>query len=287
MKSNRRTFLVLWICLAAAFLAGSLLTMPSPGAEGETIQETMRDAVLHETNQIDLFGLTTVNPGYISSLAVTVILLVIALCIRIFAIPRFKYVPGRLQMFLEQVVGLFDGLAKSSSPWRNSFLGAYIFAAGVYIFSSTLFELFGFQVIATSGHSVALPAPLSDINAAIMLGVLSYFIIVSGAIAGNGIRGIGKALTEVSLLISMSFRLFGALLSGMLVTELVYYYAALSFGIPVIVAVMFTLLHALIQSYVLTMLTALFYGEMSEPSHKEPRRRRAEQVQAAQIQKKD
>ena len=53
--------------------------------------------------------------------------------------------PGRLQMFLEQVVGLFDGLAKSSSPWRNSFLGAYIFAAGVYIFSSTLFELFGFQ----------------------------------------------------------------------------------------------------------------------------------------------
>ena len=128
---------------------------------------------------------------------------------------------------------------------------------------------------------------MSDINAAIMLGVLSYFIIVSGAIAGNGIRGIGKALTEVSLLISMSFRLFGALLSGMLVTELVYYYAALSFGIPVIVAVMFTLLHALIQSYVLTMLTALFYGEMSEPSHKEPRRRRAEQVQAAQIQKKD
>ena len=145
--------------------------------------------MLHETNQIDLFGLTTVNPGYISSLAVTVILLVIGLCIRIFAIPRFKYVPGRLQMFLEQVVGLFDGLAKSSSPWRNSFLGAYIFAAGVYIFSSTLFELFGFQVIATSGHSVALPAPLLDINAAIMLGVLSYFIIVSGAMAGNGIRG--------------------------------------------------------------------------------------------------
>lgn len=32
------------------------------------------------------------------------------------------------------------------------------------------------------------------------------------------------------------------------------------------VGVLFTLLHALIQSYVLTMLTALFYGEMSEPS---------------------
>ena len=120
-------------------------------------------------------------------------------------------------------------------------------------------------MITTEGLSIALPAPLSDVNAAIMLGVLSYCVIFSGAIAGNGIRGIGSALKEVSLLISMSFRLFGALLSGLLVTELVYYYINLSFVLPVVVGVLFTLLHALIQSYVLTMLTALFYGEMSEP----------------------
>ena len=62
----------------------------------------------------------------------------------------------------------------------------------------------------------------------------------------------------------MSFRLFGALLSGLLVTELVYYYSGLSFVLPVVVAVLFTLLHALIQTYVLTMLTSLFYGEVSE-----------------------
>ena len=63
--------------------------------------------------------------------------------------------------------------------------------------------------------------------------------------------------------------MFGALLSGALVTELVYYYIHLSFVLPVAVGVLFTLLHALIQAYVLTMLTALFYGEVSEPSHKE------------------
>ena len=67
----------------------------------------------------------------------------------------------------------------------------------------------------------------------------------------------------------MSFRLFGALLSGLLVTELVYYYVNLSFVLPVVVGVLFTLLHALIQTYVLTMLVALYYGEVSEPSHKE------------------
>ena len=38
----------------------------------------------------------------------------------------------------------------------------------------------------------------------------------------------------------------------------------LSYVLPVLVGVLFTLLHALIQAYVLTMLTALFYGEVSE-----------------------
>ena len=75
----------------------------------------------------------------------------------------------------------------------------------------------------------------------------------------------GKTLKDFSLPISMSFRLFGALLSGLLVTELVYYSLALSFVLPVIVAVLFTLLHALIQTYVLTMLTSVFYGEVTEP----------------------
>lgn len=276
MKQNKKRFLLLWLCICMVLLVGALAA--PGGGESETIQETMRDAVLHEANQISLFGLRPVNPGCISSLVVTVVLLVAALLIRVFVIPRFQYVPGKFQMLLEQAVGMFDGLAKSNSPWRNGFLGAYVFAAGAYIFAGTLFELFGFQAIATNGNSVTLPAPLSDVNGAIMLGVLSYLVIFSGAIAGNGIRGIGSALKEISLLISMSFRLFGALLSGLLVTELVYYYIQLSFVLPVLVGVLFTLLHALIQSYVLTMLTALFYGEMSERKERRPkvRKKRAE-----------
>lgn len=150
-------------------------------------------------------------------------------------------------------------------------MGTYIFGVGSFIFVGTLFELLGAQAVTTHGHAVTLPAPLSDVNAAIALGTLSYLVIVSGGIAGNGVKGIGKALKEFSLPISMSFRLFGALLSGLLVTELVYYYISLSFVLPVVVGVLFTLLHALIQTYVLTMLTALYYGEVSEPDHKEKR----------------
>jgi F-type H+-transporting ATPase subunit a len=209
-----------------------------------------------------------VNPSVISAMLITIILLIVAALIRIFVIPKFQYIPGKFQLILEQIVGMFEGLAKSNSPHRNKFLGAYVFAAGVYIFISTLFELIGLQAVTTEGASIALPAPLSDINAAIAMGCISYLVIMSGGIAGNGLKGIGLTLKDFSLPISMSFRLFGALLSGLLVTEMVYYYIHLSFVLPVVVGVMFTLLHALIQAYVLTMLTALFYGEVSEKHEK-------------------
>ena len=243
MKSKKK-FMILWVLLIAVLFAGSLLTAP-PG-KTETIQTAMRDAVLHEENQISLFGWKNVNPGLISAMTVSAILLIAAACIRVFVIPKFKLVPGRFQLLLEQAVSLFDGMARTSSPQRNGFLGAYIFGAGTYIVVGTLFE------------------PLSDVNGAIALGCLSYLVILSGGIAGNGLKGVGSTLKEFSLPISMSFRLFGALLSGLLVTELVYYYVQLSYVLPVLVGVLFTLLHALIQAYVLTMLTALFYGEVSE-----------------------
>ena len=266
-KRKRAVFITVWILLMALILAAAFAVGSS--GEKESIQAVMRDAVLHDSNKISLFGIKDVNPAVISALSVSGILLVFAAAVRIFVIPRFKMVPGKFQLILEELVGFFDNLAKTNSPHRNGLLGAYVFAAGAYVFVGTLFELFGLQVATTQGLHITLPAPLSDINGAIMLGCLSYLIILSGGIAGNGLKGIGKTLKDFSLPISMSFRLFGALLSGLLVTELVYYYLSLSFVLPVAVGVMFTLLHALIQTYVLTMLTALFYGEVSEPHKKE------------------
>ena len=263
-KKKRNRFLVVWLGLIVLTLAAALAV--GGGGEAVSIKETMRDAVLHGTNRISLLGWKAVDPAFISALVVSGLLLLTAALLRLLVIPRFRMVPGKLQLALEELVGFFDNLAKSSSPHRNTFLGAYVFAAGVYIFVGTLFELFGIQAVTTGGVSVSLPAPLSDINGAIALGCLSYLVIMSGGIAGNGVKGIGLTLKDFSLPVSMSFRLFGALLSGLLVTELVYYYIHLSFVLPVAVGVMFTLLHALIQTYVLTMLTALFYGEVTEPA---------------------
>ena len=271
MKQHKKG-LVVWLAVVLLLLAGALAAGPSVRAE--SVQETMRDAVLHDVNQISLLGWKAVNPGLISAFLVTAVLLLAAALIRIFAIPRFRYVPGRLQLALEEAVGLFDGMAKGSSPHRYRFVGTYIFAAGAFIFVGTLFELLGVQAVTVNGHPITLPAPLSDVNAAIALGTLSYLVILSGGVAANGVKGVGKTLKEFSLPISMSFRLFGALLSGLLVTELVYYYINLSFVLPVVVGVLFTLLHAVIQTYVLTMLTSMYYGEVSEPAPPKPKRTR-------------
>ena len=265
-KKRRLIFISVWVLCAAAFLVSSLVV--GGPAQDESVKETMRDAVLHETNRISFFGITVVNPAVVSAYIVTGILLLFAAIVRIFVIPRFNNTPGKFQMVLEEAVGFFDNLAKGNSPHKNHFLGAYIFTAGSYIFIGTMFELLGLQGITTTGRSISLPAPLSDINGAIALGVTSYLIILSGGVLGNGIKGLGSALKEYSLPISMSFRLFGAMLSGLLVTELVYYNIKLSFALPVAVAVLFTALHAIIQTYVLTMLTSVFYGEVSEKTEK-------------------
>lgn len=280
MKQNKRK-LILWLALIVVLAVASVLT-GGAGGETESVQEVMRDAVLHESGRVSLFGIKDVNPGLISAYVVTVLLLVLAACLRIFAVPRFQDVPGRLQMLLELWVGTFRDMAEKNSPHHNRVLGPYLFGAGSYIFVSTLFEMLGLQAVTTAGRSIALPAPLSDINGAIAMGVLSYLFILSGGVGAVGLRGVGRTLKEFSLPISMSFRLFGALLSGLLVTELVYFYITLSFVLPVIVGVLFTLLHALIQSYVLTMLVALYYGEVSEPVQpKAPKAKRNKNALAA------
>ncbi len=259
-----RVAFFVWIFLILLLLAGIFLIGLPKEAPEESITEVMRDGVLHEGNRMNLFGLT-VNPGLISAFVVTGILLLAALLLRIFFIPRMKEIPGRFQCLLEGAVGLFSGQARGAAPRRSGFLGAYLFSVGSYIFLSTLFELFGIQAVTTAGRSVSLPAPISDINGALAIGCLSFLVILGAGIFYNGVRGGLGVVKDISLPVSMSFRLFGALLSGLLVTELVYYYTALSFVVPVLVGVLFTLLHAVIQTYVLTTLVSIFYGEASEP----------------------
>lgn len=272
MSKGKKLFLVIWIALILLILA-LILILGLPPGESESIKEVMKDGVLHDLNKMNFFGLS-VNPAVISAYLVTAALLLAAILIRVFAIPRFKDVPGKFQSAIEKLVEFFWDMAKGNSHHRTNFIAAYIFSAGVYVFFSTIFELFGVQWTTVSGHTMALPAPISDINSAISIGFLTFGMILTAGIVANGPKGGLRVMKDFSLPISMSFRLFGALLSGLLVTELVYYFVALSFVLPVIVGVLFTLLHAIIQTYVLATLASVFYGEAVEPPKKKEKKKK-------------
>ena len=257
-KKRSRIIIGLWVIISL------IIVIAVPGnPKHETLAEALRDAVLHTDNQVSFFG-ATVNPAVLSGFIVVMVILAAALVIRIVAVPRFKYTPGKFQVVIELLVSFFADQAKTRSKKLNHFLGAYMFAAGNFIFWGTLSELLGIQLITTEGKSIAMPAPVSDINCAICLGVLSYLIIMASGIAGNGIKGVAYTLKEFSLPISMSFRLFGALLSGLLVTELVYFVIFLSFVLPVLVGILFTCIHAIMQTYILCMLISMYSAEVSE-----------------------
>ncbi len=265
ISKRRKRFLIIWLSAVVVLLGAVMLTLHlfPPVDHAQSIKEIMKDAVLHDRGKVAFFGMS-VNPAVPTAYIVTALLLSAAALIRIFAIPRFGSVPGKFQSIIEILVAFFSGMARKNSPQKSRFIGAYIFSAGVYVAFSTLFELFGIQTTTTNGTIITLPAPLSDINAALAMGLSSFGVIfVSGVVAG-GWRGIVRTLRDVSLPISMSFRLFGALLSGLLVTELVYHSITLSFFLPVLVGILFTLVHALMQAYVLSTLVSIFYGEAVE-----------------------
>ena len=193
-----------------------------------------------------------VNPSFRTAFFLTLVVLVFSLIFRFIIFPRFKKVPGTFQALIEKACEAVEGVAKENSPASYGFIGAFSLASWIYIGFGTLCEILGIRAI------------LVDLNACIALAVTAYGIMLFGGIRFNKLRGAGSVLKDFSLLLSISFRLFGSMIGGLLMTALVYHYIALSIGIPVIVGVIFTLFHAVIQSYVYTLLTAIFYGEASE-----------------------
>ena len=247
-------------------------------AEENKLAEALREAIIPEGFTI---GGVSISPGIVSAVFVTAALLLVAAIIRIFVIPKFKTIPGKFQACLEKIVEYFADMAKDNSPHRHGYLGAFAFAAGLYIFFGTMFELLGLQII-VGGKNYTLPAVLTDINACIAIALAAFFSIMVGAIRVNKVKGFFSAFIDISLPISMSFRLFGSLLSGLLVTELVYQVVFLycSVVLPVFVGVLFTMVHAVIQAYILPFLTTLFYGEKTEPMAKRKRRRKKKEATA-------
>ena len=217
---------------------------------------------LFPSTAITIFGLE-VNESVVSGFFVTAFIILAAVIIRIFFIPKLSDVPGKMQMFLEWIVGFFMGMSEDISDYKRNFLAAYTFGASAYICFGVLIELVGFR-----------PA-IADVNACLALALCTFLLINILAIKRLGPLGRVKyyfkpvwfvfpvrIITDLAVPVSMTFRLFGSIVSGFIMMELIYIFCG--WVLPVVLAPVFTLFHAFIQSYIFSSLSLTFVAEATE-----------------------
>lgn len=118
-----------------------------------------------------------------------------------------------------------DLVAKSMDEKAIKNFGPYIGALGAYIFMSNISGLSGF-----------LNPPTASLSITLTLAFITWFMIERQAIKTNGLIGFLKSFLEpfplflvpnifgqISPLISMSFRLFGNILSGGIIMTIIYW----------------------------------------------------------------
>lgn len=229
---------------------------------------------------LTLFGHTfEVNFLYLVSLGLLLLVSLIAILIRYLVIPKFKEEPKGFQLLLETAVQSCDKFSRSILGEAGKNLGPWIFTLAVFIIFNGWIEFFGVRT------------PLSDLSLTAAMGLCTFGMINYFAIKRYGVIGrlgrLGKpikflapikVLTDCAVPVSLACRLFGNMLGGYIIMDLVYRlmlmlvekYAvlilpvALAGAFPGILSLYFSVFHVLIQFYVFSMLSLSYIDEALE-----------------------
>ena len=204
-----------------------------------------------------------VSETVLVSWGVMAVIIIAALILRIFFIPRFKDEPEGVQAALEAAVGWIEDFAASRMKKRSGFLNVLLFTLAVTLLGYGIADLAGFR------------SPASDPTFTLTIAFMIYIVINVYAIvyrkkkknplidgASVFVKTIYKFVTGISTPVSMGCRLFGNMISGTIVMDLIY--AALgsaSLGIPDIVALYFGVFSSLIQMYIFITLTLTYVAD--------------------------
>ncbi|MDP3448899.1 MAG: FoF1 ATP synthase subunit a [Eubacteriales bacterium] len=215
--------------------------------------------------RMDLFGLSVSSTVFVSWIVIAALTLITAI-IRIFVIPRFQETPRGIQLVLETAVGAINDLAKEKYGQKNEGLASYFFALAALFIGSAIVELFGVR------------PPTTDLSMTFTYALVTFVLINVYGIRKKGVTGRlqsfvkpnaiiapFKLLSDLAIPISLACRLFGNMLGGMVVIELVYYaLGAYSVGMPAVLGLYFNAFHPLIQFFIFINLSLTFIGEAVE-----------------------
>ena len=252
-------------------IAARLLAVDFSGLKDEIFPDT-------EHHVIEA-GWFVVNSSVFSGFIVVVAILLVALIFRLTVIRKWKTTPSGLQMFLEWLVSFFDKSADEMTEKYSGLMGPYTLGAAAYICCGVLIELFGLRPV------------IADVCACLSLALCSFIFIHTLGFAKNKQRRLWHYLNPINIItdlavpVSMTFRLFGSILSGMVIMDLIYiivegiWYLGFPVIIPAILSPIFTLFHALIQAYVFASLSLTFVSEAIETVPKKQKKKRKRQKQ--------
>jgi len=185
--------------------------------------------------------------------------------------------PSHKQVVAEIIVEFVYNLTRNTMGAHNIAFAPYIGTIFIFILLGNLLGLLGFRPVTT------------DVNTTFALSLLTFFLIEYNSIRSMGLKGkflhmcqpfpwyVGavtmfplKIIEALSRPVSLGFRLFGNILGGFIVMELIFVSLAglshmLSLSFPAFVAVIplpanffFDMFEPVVQAYIFTMLTMVF-----------------------------
>lgn len=176
---------------------------------------------------------------------------------------NLKMVPTGSQIYLETVVGGINNFFEDILGEEGKRYTPYLGTVALYIGCANLLGVVG------------LTPPTKDLNVTAGLAVMSIFLIEYSGLRKKGLKGWVKSFAEpmpllvpINILelfirpLSLCMRLFGNVLGGFVVMELIK--LVVPAIIPVPFSLYFDIFDGLIQTYVFVFLTSLFMKEKME-----------------------
>lgn len=170
--------------------------------------------------------------------------------------------PSGLLNVMEILVETVENLVKQTMGEKQVWFSPYIFTLMAFLLVANLSGLLGFT------------PPTSDYSVTLTLALVTFTLTQFFGIKNNGIGGYIKGffqplpfllplniLGELANPISLSFRLFGNILSGVIIMSLIY--NALGLVAPLVTPVLhayFDVFSGLLQTFIFAMLTMIFIG---------------------------
>lgn len=261
-RAKRKKILFIGLVVTAIWLVVvGLLALIFGKPESEGLQLALG------AERVNLFGLN-LSRTIIDSWIIIAVLTLLALLIRIFCIPKFTDKPKGLQNLLEAAVEAlsnYSGTQVHTMKMSMSF-GAYLFTLVLFMVGCAILELFGER------------APTADLTMTFAMALITFFLLNYYGIKHKGIKGRLKSLgsptkiilpirmvCDLAIPVSLACRLFGNMLGGMIVMDLLYSaLGSFAVGIPSVIGLYFNVFHPLIQAFIFVTLTLSYIEEATE-----------------------